>query len=122
MKNNPDTPQPQSPDIKSFLASLHLPTLNTTQLNAPITPHEINKAIRSLPLGKSLGPDGLTNNYYKCFMETLTPSFSSVFEAAMTSTSFPSEMLQAYIVTIPKPGKDPTSPTNYRPISLEYRY
>lgn len=27
-------------------------------------------------------------------------------------------MLQAYIVTIPQPGKEPTTPSNFRPISL----
>lgn len=74
--------------------------------------------IRSLPVGKSPVQDGLTKDYYKQFMENLTPSLSSVFTAAMTSASFPSERLQAYIVTIQKPGKDPTSSTIYRPISL----
>lgn len=69
-------------------------------------------------MGKSPVQDGLTKDYYKQFMENLTPSLSSVFTAAMTSASFPSERLQAYIVTIQKPGKDPTSSTIYRPISL----
>lgn len=31
---------------------------------------------------------------------------------------FPSEMLQAYIVALPKPGKEPTSPANFRSILL----
>lgn len=36
----------------------------------------------------------------------------------MSSASFPSEMLKAYVVTIPKPVKEPTCPANFRPISL----
>lgn len=121
LQNDPDTPQPQDSSIEQFLASFQLPTLTNAQLQAlrvPITPQEINKAIRSLPLGKFPGPDGLSNDYYKQFPEILTPNLSTAFMAAMTSASFPPEMLQAYIVMIPKPGKEPTSPANYRLISL----
>ena len=31
---------------------------------------------------------------------------------------FPSDWRKAVIIPIPKPGKDPTNPTNYRPIAL----
>lgn len=36
----------------------------------------------------------------------------------MSSASFPSKMLKVYVVTIPKPGKDPTTPFNFWPILL----
>ena len=32
--------------------------------------------------------------------------------------NFPSSWRQSYVVPIPKPGKDTSDPTNYRPISL----
>lgn len=36
----------------------------------------------------------------------------------MSSASFPSDMLKAYVVTIPKPGKEPITPAIFRAISL----
>lgn len=65
-----------------------------------------------------MGPDGLTNYYYKLFGHFLSPTLQSVYSQAMSSASFPSEMLKAYVVTIPKPGKEPTTPPNFRPMSL----
>lgn len=100
LKEYLDTSPPQGPDIETFLATLHLPTLTNAQLQAlstPITPQQIGKAIKSLPIGKSPGLDGLSNDYYKQFSETLAPSLSSVFAAAVTSASSP--LLQAYILS-----------------------
>lgn len=41
-----------------------------------------------------------------------------VFGSAAASASFSPEMLKALVVALPKPGKEPTSPSNFRPISL----
>lgn len=41
-----------------------------------------------------------------------------LFNKAIPSASFPEEMLQAVIVALPKPGKKPDTPQNFRPISL----
>lgn len=41
-----------------------------------------------------------------------------MYDAAAASASFPSEVLEALIVTLPKLGKTPDVPQNFRPISL----
>lgn len=63
---------------------------------------EIAKVVKTLPNTKAPGPDGLTNDYYKAFLVNLSPTLASVYSSAITAASFPPEMLQAYIVTIPK--------------------
>lgn len=67
VKTDPHTPQTLDNHIDSFLATLQLPTLTSSQLQAlkPITLHEFAKAIQSLLIGKSMGPNGLLNAYYK---------------------------------------------------------
>lgn len=41
-----------------------------------------------------------------------------LFNNAASSSSFPSEVLNATVITIYKPGKESTSPKNFRPILL----
>lgn len=52
----------------------------------------------------------------------ITPKFypqqCKVFHAAASLASFPSEMLQATIITLPKPGKEPDKAQNFSPISV----
>lgn len=118
---DPQAPQPSDSSINKFLDSIHLPSLTEdqiSQLNLPITHAEISKTVHSLPNNKSPGPDGFSAEYYKTFLPLLVPSLNKVFSAASQCGSFPLEMLQATIVTIPKEGKDDSLPQNYRPISL----
>lgn len=121
LKDDPSVKQPTDSNIENFLASLQLPTLSDEQLstpNAPFTINEINHVISSLPNGKAPGPDGFFAEYYKSFSKTLNPYLCHIFNAAVSSGEFPSEMLSANIITLPKPGKEPVSPQNFHPISL----
>lgn len=121
IKDDPSTCQPTYDDIQNILQTLKLPTLTESQLltlNSPFTTAEIAATIETLPNGKSPGPDGFSNEYFKKFKPCLLPHLHSVFTKAATTATFPPEMLQAYIVTLPKPGKDPITPSNFRPISL----
>lgn len=105
----------------NFLAKRHLPSLTDEQLqmlNAPFTGLEISKSIQSLPTGKAPGPDGMLNEYYNLFANTLIPHLNPVFTKAMHTQHLPLEMLKAQMVTLPKPGKDPTTPAYFCPILL----
>lgn len=73
------------------------------------------EALKLLKTGKSPGPDGLIVSYYKSFHKILTPHFTSAF---INLTSSPHTFKDAHITLIPKPGKDETMDSNYRPISL----
>lgn len=68
-------------------------------------------------MNKSPGPNSFSNEYYKVFQTVLSPHIA-IFEATVSNTSFPHDMLRAYVVSLPKPDKDPTAPSNFRPTSL----
>lgn len=76
---------------------------------------EINTAVESLPTNKSPGPDGFIGEYYKSFKQILSPHLVRLFNDAVASSSFPSEMLKALIITIHKPGKDLSTSQNFDP-------
>lgn len=121
LKDDPVTHQPSEDVISDFLASISLPKLSQTDLtwlNLPFTIPEIDKLIRSMPHNKSSGPDGYSSEYYQLFHTELSPYLKQVFDAAISKASLPQEMLTATIITLPKPGKDPSLPQNFRPISL----
>lgn len=97
-------------EIEPFLVHIALPKLNSQQLsnlNNPITIDEIKRVINNLPNCKSPGPDKLTDEYCKQFQHILTLHLFYINNNAGSSLSFPTEILSALVVTLPKPGKDP---------------
>lgn len=93
-------------------------TEEATVLDNPISIEETLAALKQLKTGKTPGPDGLTVSYYKSFTEILIPHFTKAFNSLPTSPQANTDILEAHITLIPKPGKDTTMVYNYRPISL----
>lgn len=121
LSSDPLTPQSSESLITEFLNTLSLPKVSKEELaklNSSISLDEILAFIKSLPNNKSPGVDGFSDEYYKIFQATLTPHLDTLFNQLASAASFPPEMLQATIVTLPKPGKAPDSPQNSYPISL----
>uniref|UniRef100_A0A8C5Q7B2 Reverse transcriptase domain-containing protein n=1 Tax=Leptobrachium leishanense TaxID=445787 RepID=A0A8C5Q7B2_9ANUR len=115
-----DSP-PSKVDIRAYLKeSLQssLPPEVAETLEAPFTPKELVEAIRSTATGKSPGPDGFTIAYYKTFLPYLSPHLLKMINSLDDDISLDPSTLRAHIALIPKPDKDHTQVTNYRPISL----
>jgi hypothetical protein len=73
--------------MDNFLDRHQIPKLNQDQinhLNSPITPKEIEAAIKSRPPQKSLGPDGFSAEFYQTFKEDLIPILFKVFDKIET--------------------------------------
>ena len=66
----------------------------------------------------AVGPDEIHYEFLKqlpsCSLDFLLQAFNEVW----VSGKFPTSWKQATIIPIPKPGKDNTDPSNYRPIAL----
>jgi hypothetical protein len=82
------------------------------------SPSEVLQAIRGLKGGKDSGPNGIPNRVLRHLSERTITFLKKVFNAVLRRQYFPSAWKHARVVSILKPGKDPTLPSSYRPISL----
>lgn len=107
--------------MRSFLDSCTLPELvqdDRKYLDAEITYEDIIESIKSLKNGKTPGPDGLSNEIYKQFKETLAPYLLRLYSRAFEDGILPATMHEAIITLIPKKDKDLEKVGSYRPISV----
>jgi exonuclease III len=105
----------------SFLDTVSLPSLSADQFSAllsPFTAEEMAATIRQLPLRRSPGPDGLPYEWYQTFADTLIPILLPLFNAVLLGAPPPPSWSQTLISLIPKPDRDLTSLSNWRPITL----
>ncbi len=108
-------------DMQAFLDECQLPTFSQTErdyLGAEITCEEIMESIKSLKNGKSPGPDGFGNEFYKKFSDLLVPHLNKMFGQAFDNGELPHTLNEAIITLIPKIGNDLEEVGSYRPISL----
>uniref|UniRef100_A0A8C5MJN7 Reverse transcriptase domain-containing protein n=1 Tax=Leptobrachium leishanense TaxID=445787 RepID=A0A8C5MJN7_9ANUR len=108
-------------NLSSYLTAntkMRLTSTEASALGAPITLVELNAALKSTKPGRSPGPDGLPIEYYKQFRSSLLPHLLSTLSSLSEGASFHPNTTAATITVIPKPNKDHTQCSNYRPISL----
>ena len=66
----------------------------------------------------AMGPDEIHYQMLKHLPYTSLETLLNIFNYIWTTGKFPDDWQYATIIPIPKPGKDPVEPNNYRPIAL----
>ncbi|GFN92577.1 urease subunit alpha [Plakobranchus ocellatus] len=74
------------------------------------------------PVNKSnesaAGPGGVYYQFLRHLLESCLHTLLKLFNNIWTTRDIPPSWGEALVVPIPKPGKDPSDPSNYRPIAL----
>ena len=96
---------------------LNFKSNNLEDYNRPFSLSELTDCIMKSH-NTAVGPDEIHYEFLKklpsCSLDFLLQAFNEVW----VSGKFPTSWKQATIIPIPKPGKDNTDPSNYRPIAL----
>lgn len=82
-----------------------------------VTEVGVSRAIARLPLRSSPGPDGISSKLLKLTSHVSSFLLSLIFQQSLDSGCVPDDWKSGHVIPIYKSG-DPSSPKNYRPISL----
>ena len=91
--------------------------IGPTLTNINFTSLEVKSVLESLQLGKSSGPDRINNRILKELSSPLSRPLSNLFNHSMSNGIFPNVWKEANVSPLFKKD-DPSSVSNYRPISL----
>ena len=91
--------------------------IGPTLTNINFTSLEVKSVLESLQLGKSSRPDGINNRILKELSSPLSRPLSHLFNYSMSKGIFPDIWKEANVSPLFKKD-DPSSVSNYRPISL----
>lgn len=83
-----------------------------------ITPGTVAQIIKHLPNRKSPGEDSITNIDLKNLPKAALLLLTRLFNGCLRIGYFPKIWKKVIIITIPKPGKNHSLPSSYRPIIL----
>jgi hypothetical protein len=76
------------------------------------------QAITGLKIVKAPGSNGIPNRVLRHLPNRAITFLTKVFNAVLCRQYFPPAWKHAHVVSILKPGKDPTQPSSYRHMSL----
>jgi hypothetical protein len=79
---------------------------------------EIKKIIKNLKNSKAPGFDNIPNILLKNLSRKALVFLTHIFNSCFKLSYFPKSWKHANIIPVPKPGKDLSNPSSYRPISL----
>lgn len=82
------------------------------------TPTELLTILKRLPNNKAPGTDNIDNKLLKNLPKKGLIQLHYIINGILKLQHWPLQWKVAQVVPIPKPGKDPATHTNYRPISL----
>lgn len=84
----------------------------------PTNTHEVAHFIRHLGPHKAAGADGIQGIILQHLPSSAMKRIAEIINNILASGHYPIPWKEAHVVLFPKPGKDKTNPSNYRPISL----
>ena len=94
-------------------------------VNEPIsslvfTTDEVKAILRTLPVGKAVGPDGISNRILRELASELSTPLATLFNQPVHQGKVPISFKIAHVCPVhaPKGGGDASNVCNYRPISL----
>ena len=96
---------------------LNFKSANNEEYNSLFNFDELLEAINQSH-DSATGPDEIHYQMLKHLPESSLQALLSIFNHIWTTGDFPEDWRLATVIPIPKPGKDPAEPTNYRPIAL----
>ncbi|XP_045127737.1 uncharacterized protein LOC123514153 [Portunus trituberculatus] len=109
---------PFSDDDSTPLADPEKQKSSLPSLAQPFKPHELSSALATLKPGKAPGLDKVPYDFIRHLTPPLRACLLQLYNSSWQSGQFPSTWKPAILIPIHKPGKDPTLPSAYRPISL----
>lgn len=86
--------------------------------DSDISTDEISESIEALNYNKSPCTDGLTDKFYKSFIDDFAPFLFKTYLESIASETLPPTLSQGLLTLIPKPKKDILLIDNWRPICL----
>ena len=107
----------QNIEKNAVKTKLNFKSNNLEDYNQPFSLSELADCIMKSH-NTAVGPDEIHYEFLKQLTSCSLDFLFHVFNEVLVSGKFPTSWKQATIIPIPKPGKDDTDPSNYRPIAL----
>ena len=102
---------------KAEKQNINFSSENVDVYNMPFSLEELQDALRRAH-DTLAGPYEIHYQLLKHLPDASLLLLLNIFNKIWISGDFPPDWRKAIIIPIPKPGKDPTNPSNYRPIAL----
>ena len=116
MLNNYFQSQTILDDTNAFLPDLPLIHIQSELTSIVLTPLEVKSILKSLPIGKASGPNGLGNRILHVLASEVSVPYRCLFNQSLRTGTVPIQYKEANVCHIPKKG-DLSLVSNHRPIS-----